>query len=416
MLESVKIQKRQSEIRQELATLAGKETPDENELRSMTELDTEYAANETRYRAALISEDEQREEAKGELESRSEKEFAELINNFEVRQVADFYQISGFQLSGQTAEIVQELRQQGDFKGVPVPWEALEQRAGETVASATPNPRVTKNLIDRIFPASTAARMGVSMLNVPYGEVEVPVVTAGSTVSWQATETGSVGAATQFTTIDRPMTPANTMGCQMHITRKAQKQSGKSLEQAIRRDMAASIAQELDRVVFLGSGTGGEPTGMLVGSYGYDSNDVSATADYSAFRDAATEFLVRNAASDHKAIRLLMRTELHDQLDDALYSGTSTSEWDRLVAKLGAVIVTTNSLSAPAGSPAESTAVMTVTTGQIAPYYLATWGPLDVIADRYTQASSGALVLTALITADCTASRSEQVGILTGLQ
>ena len=58
MLDSVKIQRRQSEIRQELAALVGKENPSEDETRSMETLDTEYRSNETRYRAALIAEDE----------------------------------------------------------------------------------------------------------------------------------------------------------------------------------------------------------------------------------------------------------------------------------------------------------------------------------------------------------------------
>ena len=45
MLESVKIQRRQSEIRQALAELVGKESPSEDETRSMGALDSEYRAN-----------------------------------------------------------------------------------------------------------------------------------------------------------------------------------------------------------------------------------------------------------------------------------------------------------------------------------------------------------------------------------
>ncbi|MEY8826893.1 phage major capsid protein, partial [Sedimentitalea sp. XS_ASV28] len=76
MLDSVKIIRRQSEIRQELATLVGKDNATENETRKMGELDAEYRANETRYRAALIAEDEERQDARGELETRSEREWS----------------------------------------------------------------------------------------------------------------------------------------------------------------------------------------------------------------------------------------------------------------------------------------------------------------------------------------------------
>src|SRR5690606_34283106 len=88
MLESVKIQRRQSEIRQALAELVGKEKPTEDEARSMSDLDTEYRSNELRYRAALIAEDDERREAGADLETREGREWDELISKFELRQVA----------------------------------------------------------------------------------------------------------------------------------------------------------------------------------------------------------------------------------------------------------------------------------------------------------------------------------------
>ena len=109
MLESVRVSKRQSEIRQELATLAGKDQPGENEVRSMEALDKEYQTNEVRYRAALIAEDSERREAGEELESRSDREYSELVKNFELRQVCLALD-EGHQISGQTLEVIQEMR------------------------------------------------------------------------------------------------------------------------------------------------------------------------------------------------------------------------------------------------------------------------------------------------------------------
>ena len=57
MLDSVKIARRQSEIRQSLAGIVGKDAPTEEETRQMETLDAEYRTNETRYRAALTAED-----------------------------------------------------------------------------------------------------------------------------------------------------------------------------------------------------------------------------------------------------------------------------------------------------------------------------------------------------------------------
>lgn len=161
MLESVKISRRQSEIRQALAGLVGKATPTEEDTRQMEVLDTEYRTNETRYRAALVAEDTERREAKDELETRSDREWAEMIGRFEMRQVALALD-EGRALDGVTAEIVEEMRGKGGYRGIPVPWAALEleRRAGETVASGTPGPIAVLPIIDRLFPASAAARMG----------------------------------------------------------------------------------------------------------------------------------------------------------------------------------------------------------------------------------------------------------------
>ena len=106
---SMKISRRQSEIRQELAGLVGQEKPSEDEVRAIEALDLEYRQNETRYRAALIAEDTERREAGAELETRSGREWADMVAGFEMRQVA-LHLDEGRSFDGRTAEIVQELR------------------------------------------------------------------------------------------------------------------------------------------------------------------------------------------------------------------------------------------------------------------------------------------------------------------
>ena len=165
MLDSVKITRRQSEIRQALAGLVGKDNATEDETRQMGALDLEYRNNETRYRAALICEDTERREAGAELETRSGAEWAAMMAGFELRQVA-LNLDEGRALDGKTAEIVQDLRRSGGFRGIPVPWQALEQRAGETVAAGTPAPVQTLPIIDRLFPDSVASRMGAQMISI----------------------------------------------------------------------------------------------------------------------------------------------------------------------------------------------------------------------------------------------------------
>ena len=417
MLDSVKIARRQSEIRQNLSELVGKEKPTDEETRSMEALDSEYRQNETRYRAALIAEDQERREAGADMETRSDRDWQELLTGFEVRQVAAFFD-EGRELSGRTAEIVQEMRNAGGYRGVPVPLEALEVR--NTVAAGTPDPIVTRPIIDRLFADSVAGRMGASMIAIPQGSTEWPVTTSNVTAGWQDGESDNVPLGAAFATTDKALAPDNTFGVQMRITRKAMKQTGAGLEQAIRRDMAEAIRVGMDRAVTLGTGADGQPLGVIAGAatYGITSTAIDDPASWAAFRAAVVRFMNANAAGSPAAVRMLIRSECWAALDDALITGTAVSEWDRLTGNIpaGNIAMTSNALAAPAGTPAAVSALLTTSAGGIAPIYVGMWGGVDIIRDPYTDAQSGGLRLTGLLTADVTVSRPAQLEVLTGIE
>ncbi|GGL80354.1 phage major capsid protein [Wenxinia marina] len=419
MLDSVKISRRQSEIRQTLSGLVAKEAPSEDETRQMDELDREYRSNETRFRAALVAEDTERREAGAELETRADREWAQMVAGFELRQVA-LHLDEGRAMTGRTAEIVTELRESGGYRGVPVPWEALEQRAGETVSTGTPDPIETRPIIDRLFPDSVAARMGAQMVSIDHGEVEWPVVTQGATVAWQSSETGSTGAAQAFQTTDRALAPDHTLGCQMKITRKALKQSGAALEAAVRRDMNSAISVEMDRVVFLGSGASGEPLGVIAGAatYGISSTAIGAAGTWAAFRAAVVRFMTASASNGPGGVRALIRPEMWDAFDGAYVTGTAITEWDRLLKSIpaGNIAMSHNALADPAGDPLAVSSLLTTSAGGVPPIFVGKWGAVDLIRDPYTDAQSGGLRITALATMDVTVARPAQLELLTGIQ
>lgn len=419
MLESVKITRRQSEIRQALAGLVGKENPSADEVRSIEAMDLEFRQNETRYRAALICEDTERREAGAELETRSGKEWADLMAGFEMRQVA-FALDEGRALSGKTAEIVTELRNAGGFRGIPVPWGALELRAGETIASGAPNPVQTRPIIDRLFPDSVASRMGAQMISIDSGAVEWPVTTSAVSAGWADGELANVAGPTVYATTDRPLTPDHNLGVQMRISRKTLKQSGDALEQAVRRDMAGAMGAAMDRAVFLGTGANGQPLGVITGAatYGITSTPVADEVTWDAFRAAIVRFMVANAAGSPDAVRALIRPEMWAYLDGLLVAGTAVSQWDRLVKNIpaGNIAMTTNGLAAPVGDPLAVSALLTTAAGGVAPVFVGAWGAVDVIRDPFTDAQSGGLRITALATMDLTVARPSQLEVLTGLQ
>lgn len=415
MLDSVKIQRRQSEIRQALAELVGKDKPTDDETRQIEALDAEFRANETRYRGALIAEDQERREAGAELETREGRQWADLVAGFELRQVALALD-EGRSLDGRTAEVVQELRSQGGFRGVPVPWEALEVR--NTVATGTPDPMQTRPIIDRLFPDSMAGRMGGQMISIDSGAIEWPVVTSSVSAGWADGEAANVAGPTAYVTTDRAMKPDHNLGVQMRITRKAFKQSGSALEAAIRRDMQGAMGQAMDQAVFRGTGADGQPLGLITGraTYGFALDEIDALASWGAFRSSVAAFMAANAAGGAGAVRAMIRPELWDYLDGALIQGTAVSEWDRLTRQMPSVYTTSNALAAPAGDPLATSALLTTSTGGVAPFFVGAWGAIDMIRDPFTDAQSGGLRITALATMDLTVARPVQLRLMTGLE
>ena len=417
MLNSVKITRRQSEIRQALTGLVGKEKPTEDEVRNIEALDAEFCSNEVRFRGALVAEDTERREAGADLETRTGTEWETLIAGFELRQVALALD-EGRALTGRTAEVVQELRSKGGVRGVPVPWGALEQR--NTVASGTPNPLQTRPTIDRLFPASVAARMGAQMISIDSGLVEWPVTTSSVTAGWANGEAANVAGPTAYVTTDRAMNPNKTMGIQMRISRRALLQTGSALEDAVRRDLNGAIAQALDAAVFLGTGAAGDPLGVITGqaTYGITATALGVAATWAGFRAAVARFITANAANGPGDVKLMIRPEVWAYMDGALITATAVSEWDRMTAQIGAgnITLATNALAAPTGSPLASSALLTTSAGGIAPIFVGMWGAVDVIKDVYTDAQSGGLRLTALATMDVTIARPAQLEVLTGVR
>mgnify|MGYP003601458421 FL=1 len=418
MLESKKIELRRSEVRQQLAALGAKTEPTADELRSMETLSTEYNTLESRYRACLIAEDAERREAGKDLETRDGKQWADLIRRFELRQVANFLD-TGDKIDGATAEVVTEMRARGAYQGVPVPLMALERRAGETIASGVPDPMRTRPIIDRLFPASVASRLGASLINIDSGAQEWPVVTSSVTAGWADGELADVAAPAAFQTTDRPLKPEQNFGVQMVISRKSLKQAA-GIEEAVRRDMASAIESGLDKAIFLGTGANGQPLGVVAGqsTYAYGTTAVSADASWGALRNVISAFMAANAANGPGDVRILTHPQTFNFMDGEYVSGTAVSQWDLLTRQVPAanIALSSNTTVLTAGTPDTTTALLATSAGGVPPIFVGVWGGLDVVRDPYAGAAAGSLKLTALLTADLTISRPGQLHLLTALQ
>jgi HK97 family phage major capsid protein len=229
---------------------------------------------------------------------------------------------------------VSELRGRGfSYQGIPVPWEALEirppleTRAGETIAGGIFVPKFIAPVIERLFAASVAARMGANVFNVVSGNYEIPVMTGAITAGWATTELGNVSGPIAGTTASRTLTPSNTLGVQIKLSRKAMLQAGPELESAMRRDVSSTVMMALDQAAFLGIGSSGQPLGIVFGqaTYAYATAALAAAPTYDLIRTAIAAFMTANAAQSPADILILMRPETYSKLDSVLFTNTAVS-------------------------------------------------------------------------------------------
>jgi HK97 family phage major capsid protein len=174
--------------------------------------------------------------------------------------------------NGFEREISAEVRRRAGrpFMGIAVPDEVfLERRtilvgqggspanAGETLYPTTHRPDL---FIDRLRSALVVQRLGATVLDGLVGDVEIPRQTGSSTAQHVA-EDGAL-SETDAAFDDVQLSP-KTVGAVTSYSRRALINAAPSIEQVLRRDLAAVIANEIDAKALLGNGTSNTPTGVV---------------------------------------------------------------------------------------------------------------------------------------------------------
>lgn len=105
------------------------------------------------------------------------------------------------------------------------------------------------------------ARLGIRVMDGLVGNVTIPKQTAGATAYWLSTETTAI-TESQLTLGQLALTP-HTVGALTEITRQLMLQSTPSAEQLVMDDLAATLAVAIDLAIIAGTGSGGQPQGLI---------------------------------------------------------------------------------------------------------------------------------------------------------
>lgn len=117
------------------------------------------------------------------------------------------------------------------------------------------------NFIDMLRPRSVAMRLGMKVMPGLVGNVTIPKQSSAATMYWLNSETAAI-TASQPAIAQLPMTP-KTVGVYTEFSRTMMLQSSPAVDLLILQSFAKDMAQGIDAAVLAGTGTGGQPTGIL---------------------------------------------------------------------------------------------------------------------------------------------------------
>ena len=379
-----KLALRASEIRSRLAELGGvDELTDEHRAEIVT-LRTEYADVETRWQASTVSEDEPKP-----TETRTEdREMAALIEGSSIGSIFGAC-LEHRQTDGQTLELQTHL-------GLAANQIPLELIRGTEHRAVTPAPgNVAQNqseIVPGVFPQSCAAFLGVDMPTVGVGEAVFPVLTQNANVG--APAEGAVPAGTGLGTLGETtgsfsaevLAPSRLQAAFFYSREDRARFAG--MDSALRQNLSDALSDALDNQILVGA------EGLLTGTKlaNHNRTTVANFAHYkSEFAYSRVDGRYAMTTAD---IRMVMGTGTFAHAATIYRANNSDdSALDVLAMKTAGVKVSAH-VPVVDGDDRQNTVIrLGMRRDMVAPI----WQGVTLIPDEITKASSGEIVVTAVM-------------------
>ena len=275
MKTSDKIKLDMSKARERLAVLADKSDASDEEVKERDNLVADYADQEKRYQAAIISEDDEARKAAEEdpdaaLDAES-REFHEnvapkvTLGNF-FKAAAEEKSLSGAEKEyNEALGISFEPKTVDGQRGIDIPLfmlapDKLESEEAEYAATSLSLETVRNSdaWIQRVFLESASEALGVTRRMLRNGTYSVPVITGG--VSPATTAAGTAKDEETFTA-EAPNLEPRSIRAGYQVTTRDLYRLGNAYEMALRSDLRGALAEAMDREII--NGVSSEITGFF---------------------------------------------------------------------------------------------------------------------------------------------------------
>ena len=245
---------------------------------------------------------------------------------------------------------------------------------------------LANEFIDVLRNSSSVMQAGARMLPGLQGNVAIPKKATASSGGWISSEGGAASESEPtFGTVS--LTPKN-IGAFTDMTRQLILQSTPAIEQLVRDDLTQALALAIDKGALEGSGSSGQPTGIL---------NTSGVNKPSAFAAAVPTFAEMVAMETAVAEDNALFGNLAYITDAATYGGLKTKAKD---AGSGMFVLEGGQANGYNVIRTQQATAGNVYFGNFADCMIGMWGGLDLTVDPYTASSTGTVRIVALQTVD----------------
>lgn len=245
---------------------------------------------------------------------------------------------------------------------------------------------LANEFIDVLRNSSSVMQAGARMLPGLVGNVAIPKKTAASSAAFISTEGGaSSESEPTFGTVS--MTP-KTLGAFTDMTRQLILQSTPAIEQLVRDDLTQALALAIDKAALEGSGSSGNPTGIL---------NTAGVNKPSSFAAAVPTFAELVALETAVAEDNALFGNLAYITDAATYGGLKTRSKD---TGSGMFVIENGQANGYNVIRTQQSTAGNVYFGNFSDCLIGMFGGLDLTVDPYTASTSGTVRIVALQSID----------------
>lgn len=299
--------------------------------------------------------------------------------------------------AGLEREMHQELRRVGGrgAEGVMVPdWAVVPRKAGrrdliDSTAGAEllGTTHMGSMFVDALRPATIVGRLGGRILTGNTHDIAIPKLSAGTASEWIVEDAAATESVPSLGTLSAQY---HHLSVRASYSRRMIVQSEPAIEEILRSDMLRELAIAVDRAALIGSGTAGQPRGIIntvgVGSVAMGTDGGAPTWSKVLEFVSAVETQDAGGSSMGWAINPSTKSALMSTTRD---TGSGSFCLDGDARRMAGFPVETSTILPNDGTKGTGTALSTIVFGNWNDLYLVQFGGLEIIVDKYSQSEKG---------------------------